>query len=375
MDSSRHFQVEADSATSPGDAGSNKKTWLLMVSSGFACFALGVACVCLVLPTASHSDSLQKPATHVLAYTPMNIPIRANPENARVSNRPSSFLPLVTPSSVRQASLPVLKQSFLSEPLRPNNALQKKRPSQESGDVAHNAAPAKDRATVPTKDNSPGKKGATAYGATFSEYAAGVAEPVFAQFTRPAPASPLKLSIDRAIEKNDRLKPYGGYDPANRPAASQDAAFAPAASAPASGPPKVMVKRRVIISEDIACPVEEDVNACIQSAISPTISDDIACPVSADLKACIQAANSPTISENIACPVEEELKECIQAAKKTALKPYGGFDPNNRPATSQDGAFRMVPRDQGNEATQLMTSNGLKIPSRLPLPSTSESKV
>lgn len=361
MDSSRHFQVEADSATSPGNAGSNKKTWLLMVSSGFACFALGVACVCLVLPGASHSDSLQKPATHVLAYTPMNIPLRANPENARVSNRPSSFLPLVTPSSVRQASLPVLKQSFLSEPLRPNNALQKKRPFQESGDVAHNAAPAKDRATVPTKDSSPGKKGAAAYGATFNEYAAGVAEPVFAVFTRPAPASP--------------LKPYGGYDPANRPAASQDAAFAPAASAPASGPPKVMVKRRVIISEDIACPVEEDVNACIQSAISPTISDDIACPVSADLKACIQAANSPTISENIACPVEEELKECIQAAKKTALKPYGGYDPNNRPATSQDGAFRMVPRDQGNAATQLMTSNGLKISSRLPLPSTSESKV
>jgi hypothetical protein len=74
-----------------------------------------------------------------------------------------------------------------------------------------------------------------------------------------------------------------------------------------------MQRPRIIISEEIACPVEEDLKACIQAATGPIVSEEIACPVEEDPKACVQAAASPVISEEIACPVEEELQACIKA--------------------------------------------------------------
>jgi len=113
MQSSHHFQVETDQATSTRDVASSKKTSLLMAGVGLACFMLGVASVCLVLPSASHSDSLQKAARHDLAYAPMGMPVRANPQNARVSKRPSSFLPVTFPVSIATAAL---KQDVITPP-------------------------------------------------------------------------------------------------------------------------------------------------------------------------------------------------------------------------------------------------------------------
>merc|ERR1719183_1399821 len=63
-----------------------------MAAVGVGCFLLGVASVCLVLPSASHADSLQKAPHHDLAYMPMVMTVRPNPADARVSKQPSSFL-------------------------------------------------------------------------------------------------------------------------------------------------------------------------------------------------------------------------------------------------------------------------------------------
>jgi len=89
---SHHLQVETDQATSTRDVASSKKPSLLMAAVGVGCFMLGVASVCLVLPSASHADSLQKAPHHDLAYMPMVMTVRPNPADARVSKHPSSFL-------------------------------------------------------------------------------------------------------------------------------------------------------------------------------------------------------------------------------------------------------------------------------------------
>merc|ERR1719353_771310 len=102
MQSSHHLQVEEGRATFTRDVSSSKNTLLLMAGVGFGCFALGVASVCLVLPSASHADSLQKPVHHDLAYVPMVMPVHAR-ENARVAKRASSFLPVTFPVDVATA--------------------------------------------------------------------------------------------------------------------------------------------------------------------------------------------------------------------------------------------------------------------------------
>jgi len=72
----QHLQVEMGQATSTQDAGSNKKTWLLGMGFGFACFALGLASALVALPLASHADS---PQTSALAFMPLGTPMKARP--------------------------------------------------------------------------------------------------------------------------------------------------------------------------------------------------------------------------------------------------------------------------------------------------------
>jgi sedoheptulose-bisphosphatase len=72
----QHLQVEMGQATSTQDAGSNKKTWLLGMGFGFACFALGLASALVALPLASHADS---PQTSALAFMPLGAPTKARP--------------------------------------------------------------------------------------------------------------------------------------------------------------------------------------------------------------------------------------------------------------------------------------------------------
>jgi len=104
MQSSHHLRVETDWATSTRDVSSSKNSLLLMTGVGFGCFALGVASVCLVLPSASHADSLQNPVHHDLAYMPMVMPVRHSRENTRPIKRDSSFLPVTFPVDVATAA-------------------------------------------------------------------------------------------------------------------------------------------------------------------------------------------------------------------------------------------------------------------------------
>jgi hypothetical protein len=92
-----YLQVEAAQAASTRDVGSNKKTWLLMVGFGFGCFALGAATACLVLPSATHADSLQKTAHHVQAFSFDPQLVMASRTKAGMS--PTSPAAFRTPSS------------------------------------------------------------------------------------------------------------------------------------------------------------------------------------------------------------------------------------------------------------------------------------
>jgi hypothetical protein len=90
---------EADQATSARDVGSSRKISLLRMGLfGFGCFALGLASACLVLSSASHDDSLQKPAHHVPAVA--FVPLRANPADAPTFETPSTFRPTSSRTSV-----------------------------------------------------------------------------------------------------------------------------------------------------------------------------------------------------------------------------------------------------------------------------------
>jgi hypothetical protein len=105
MQSEHHFQVETDQATSTRDVSSTRTNLLVKMALGFGCFMLGVASVCLVHPSSSHTESLQKSASPDLAYVPMGMPVRASPENVQVSKFPSIFLPRTSPVSIATAAM------------------------------------------------------------------------------------------------------------------------------------------------------------------------------------------------------------------------------------------------------------------------------
>jgi hypothetical protein len=83
------------------------------------------------------------------------------------------------------------------------------------------------------------------------------------------------------------------------------------------------------------------------------ISEDIACPADEDLHTCIENARTPAISENIACPIEEELSACIKrAAEINAINPGQTFEDymNKRGGTAAAPAASAISEDAAKAA-------------------------
>lgn len=209
MQSPSFLQVEADQASSTRDVGSSRKTWLLVTSFGFGCFALGVLCACLVLPSASDADSLRPPAHAVsgLAFhAPLARPFLANAGNAQLSKSSASFLPRMYPASVATNAEQPASESFGSYLSKRRNA-----------NAAAFVPPASANAFTP-----PPQAQGTPTGARWQPYGG---------------YDPKNRGRPETSVSKPWVNPYGGYDPRNRPAASASPVFTPPADAPAVTPP------------------------------------------------------------------------------------------------------------------------------------------
>jgi len=206
------FQVEEDQATSTRNVSSSKRTWLWVIGFASGCFALGVACACLVLHRAWQAP-VSAAANGDLGFNPPMVrPLRQNPATHPQIQTPSNFRPKASRASTVTMAEPPTFSEYMRK--REDDRLNQRK------EIMREAFPPPDPQLVKTPPES---------GQSFvpTAYRTSTATSQHANSLKPYGGYDPK---DKAAAPARKYKPYGygGYDPSPRPAAPQSSAAAKA---------------------------------------------------------------------------------------------------------------------------------------------------